>query len=213
MTHSAHRTGTEIELKKDYVVLIRATKGLDDVDNETKEETFRKIMALADIVIKHKPDNFGRTAGGCTARGNDYSDIMKGNKKQGFNSVFSDKNKITQVLKEFKEKDLGISVVVSGLTEEIFDICKQIGLEPHTTFYPLGVWGKTDLLPLEDHLKITTRCGHHMIPPAMIDHFVEEIKSGVISPEEAVRKIAIPCPCGLVNVYLSDEILKKLTEG
>ena len=37
MTHSAHRTGTEIELEKDFVVLIRATKGLDDVDNETKE--------------------------------------------------------------------------------------------------------------------------------------------------------------------------------
>ena len=210
MTHSAHRTGTEVELKKDYVVLIRATKGLDDVDDDTKEETFRKIKALADVVIQHEPVNFGRTAGGCTARGDDYSDIMKGNKRQGFNSVFSDKNKITQVLKEFKEKDLGISVVVSGLTEDIFAICKQLDLEPHTTFYPLGVWGKTELLPLEDHLKITTRCGHHMIPPAMIDHFAEEIKNGEISPEEAVKEIARPCPCGLVNVPITKEILEKI---
>ena len=213
MTHSAHRTGTEMELKKDYVVLIRATKGLDDIDNETKEETFCKIKELAEIVIKHEPVNFGRTAGGCTARGDGYSGIMQGNKRQGFNSVFSDKNKIAQVLKEFKEKDLGLSVVVSGHTEEIFAICKQLGLEPHTTFYSLGVLGKTELLPSEDHLKITTRCGHHMISPAMIDHFVEEIKSGGISREEAVKKIASPCPCGLVNVSITDEVLKKLIEG
>ncbi len=210
MSHSAHRFGTKKELKKDYVVFIRPTKGLDDVNEETRKETIRKTEELADIAFKYEPANLGRARAGCAARGDDYHEVMKWKGLHGFMSVFTDKKKVLEVLKEFKQKDYGISVVASGLTENIFDICKEIGLKPHTILYSLGVWGKTELLPSEDHLKVTTLCGHHIISPAMIDHYVEKIKKEDITPEEAGKKIARPCPCGIFNVPRTVEVLKKL---
>jgi hypothetical protein len=38
--------------------------------------------------------------------------------------------------------NLGLSVTVSGLIEEIFDICKELGIKPHSINLSLGVWGK-----------------------------------------------------------------------
>lgn len=210
MSHSAHRFGTEEEFKKDYVILIRPARGIDDTTEEGKEEIIRKTKEMADIAFKHQPANIGRARAGCTARGDDYSEIMSSGVLNGFMSVFTDKKAVKEVLKEFKEKDLGLSVVASGLIEDVFDVCKEIGLKPHTILYSLGVWGKTELLPGKDHLKITTLCGHHMISPALINHYVEKIKKREITPEEAGKKIAKPCPCGIFNVPRTVEILKNL---
>ncbi len=210
MTHSAHRLGTKEELKKDYVIFVRPARGIDDVDEETKKETLRKTKELADIADRYAPANIGRAGAGCTSQGYEYDQIMKKVEFNGFMSVFTDKKKATQVLKAFKKKDLGLSVVASGLTEDIFDICKKAGLKPHTVLYSLGIWGKTELLPGEDHLKITTLCGHSMISKSLIEHYVEKIKKGEITPEEAGKKIAKPCPCGIFNVPRTVDVLKKL---
>ncbi len=210
MSHSAHRRGTEEELRRDYVIFVRPAKGLDDSTEEVKQETLRKTKVLADIAQKHGPANIGRAGAGSTSQGYEYEKIMDKVEFNGFMSVFTDKDKATQVLKEFKEKDLGLSVVASGLTEDLFDICKKVGLKPHTILYSLGVWGKTERLPDEDHLKITTLCGHSMVSRTLIDHYVEKIKKGEMTPEEAGKKIAKPCPCGIFNIPRTVEELKKL---
>ena len=62
----------------------------------------------------------------------------------------------------------------------------------------------------KDHLKITTLCGHIMISRSLIDHYVEKIKKGKMTAEEAGRKIATPCPCGIFNVPRTVEVLKKM---
>ncbi|NIS61671.1 MAG: hypothetical protein GTO13_13505 [Proteobacteria bacterium] len=210
MSHSAHRFGTREELRRDYVIFVRPARGLDDINEETRQETLRKTKELADIAFKYGPVNIGRTGAGCTGQGEDYHEIMNCREFNGFMSVFTDKGTATEVLREFKEKDAGFSVVASGLTEDIFDICKGIGLKPHTILYSLGVWGKTELLPSEDHLKIITLCGHSMISSAMIDHYVEEIKKGDVTPEEAGKKLAKTCPCGIFNVPRTAEVLRTL---
>jgi predicted RNase H-like HicB family nuclease/predicted transcriptional regulator len=211
MTHSAHRLATVDELKKDYVLFVRPAKGFDDVDGETIAKTLRLTKELADIAYKHEPVNIGRTGANCTAQGEGYEEIMNKKKLNGFMSVFTDKEKFTTVLREFKEKDAGYSVVASGLTEDIFDVCKEIGLKPHTVLYSLGVWGKTEILPETDYLKITTLCGHSMVPPKTIRHCVEKIKNREMTIEEAAKKIAKPCPCGIFNPARTVEVLKKLT--
>jgi hypothetical protein len=210
MSHSAHRFATKDELKRDYVVFVRPARGIDDVDEATKKETLRKTKELADIANKYGPVNIGRTGAGSTSQGFTYDQVMNTVEFNGFMSVFTDKEKAAQVLTEFKKKDLGLSVVTSGLTEDIFDICKKAGLKPHTILFSLGIWGKKELLPKEEHLKITTLCGHSMISPAMINHYVEKIKKGEITPEEAGKKIAKPCPCGIFNTPRTVEELKKL---
>ncbi len=163
MSHSAHRFGTKEDLKKDYVIFVRPAKGLDDINEEVKQETLRKTKELADIFFKYGPANIGRAGAGTIAQGDDFQKIMACKEFNGFMSVFTDKKKAAQVLAELKKKDAGLSVIASGLTEDIFDICKEVGLKPHTILYSLGVWGKTELLPAEGHLKITTLCGHSMI--------------------------------------------------
>ena len=212
MTHSAHRLATKEELKKDYVIFVRPAGGIDDIDESTKAETLRKTKELADIAYKYEPDNIGRVGANCTAQGDDYDTIMSRKKLNGFMSVFTEKGKAAAVLKEFKQKDAGFSVVASGLTEDIFDICKEVGLKPHTILYSLGVWGKKEQAPDEDHLKITTLCGHSMVSSKMIDHFVEEVKNGNMTPLEAGKKIAKPCPCGIFNVSRAIEEIIKLAD-
>lgn len=212
MTHSAHRLATKEELKKDYVIFVRPAGGIDDIDEPTKKETLRKTKELADIAYKYEPVNIGRVGANCTAQGDDYNTIMSQKKLNGFMSVFTEKSKAAAVLKEFKKKDAGLSVVASGLTEDIFDICKEVGLKPHTILYSLGLWGKTEQAPDEDYLKITTLCGHSMVSPKMIDHFVEEVKKGNMTPIEAGKKIAKPCPCGIFNVSRAIEELTKLAD-
>lgn len=209
MSHAGHRFGTVEELQDDYNILVKPTKVLDDTDEATKEETIRKTRVMADIAQKNGAVNLGRKIG-CTGRGDDYEKVMGWKSTQGFYSSFTEKQRVKEVLKEYKKLDYGISVVAGGLIDEIFDICKEIGLEPHTILYSLGVWGKTELLPDREHLKITTRCGHHMISPEMIDHYVQKIKDGSITPEEAGRKLAGPCVCGIFNVPKTVGELKKL---
>ncbi len=210
MSHSAHRLGSKEDLKKDYVLFVRPARGIDDVDEKTRQETLKKTRELADIFYKHGPANIGRAGAGTIAQGDDYNKIMSCQEYNGFMSVFTDKKKVTEVLKELKKKDAGFSVVASGLTEDVFDICKEVGLKPHTILYSLGIWGKKELIPSENHLKITTLCGHSMVSPSMIDHYVEKIKKGEITPEEAGKKLAKPCPCGFFNVPRTIEELKKL---
>ncbi len=49
-----------------------------------------------------------------------------------------------------------------------------------------------------------------MISPEMIDHYVEKIKDGSITPEEAGRKLAGPCVCGIFNVPKTVGEIKKM---
>lgn len=209
MSHAGHRYGTVEELQDDYNILVKPNKDLDDVNEQTKADTIKKTREMADIAYKNGAVNLGRKIG-CTGRGDDYEKVMGWKSTQGFYSAFTDKNRIMEVLKEYKKLDYGISVVAGGLIDEIFDICKEIGLKPHTILYSLGVWGKTELLPDREHLKITTRCGHHMISPEMIDHYVERIKDGSITPEEAGKKLAAPCVCGIFNVPKTIEEIEKM---
>lgn len=209
MSHAGHRFGTVEELQDDYNLLVKPNKDLDDATEETKADTIRKTREMADIAYKNNVVNLGRRVG-CTGRGDDYEKVMGWESTQGFYSAFTDKNSLKEVLKQYKALDHGISVVAGGLIEEIFGICKEIGLKPHTILYSLGVWGKTELLPDREHLKITTRCGHHMISPEMIDHYVEKIKDGSITPEEAGRKLAGPCVCGIFNVPKTVGEIKKM---
>jgi hypothetical protein len=208
MSHAAHRFGTVEELRSDYNILVKPYKALDDVDEKTKEEAIDKTEAMAAIAFENGAINLGRRSG-CIGRGDDFQEIMKWRSLQGFFAAFSDK-KLKNVLKEYKKRDYGISVVAGGLIEEIFAMCKEIGVKPHTILYSFGVWGKTELLPSDDHLKITTLCGHHMVSPAMIDHYVEKIKRGKISPEAAAKKLAGPCVCGIFNTDRTVEVLKRM---
>ena len=81
---------------------------------------------------------------------------------------------------------------------------------PHTVEHSLGVWGKTDLLPDEEVLQISTMCGHGMVSFGLIEKAVADVKAGRSTPEQAARELAAPCVCGIFNPTRAAELLREM---
>lgn len=205
MTHTHHRVGSIDSLKKDYVVLIMASRHVKYADEEGK---FRKAM---EILAKHNPVNIGNMVVG-NKYWRDEVDIMTKFREYGniVHGVYTNLGQVKEVLKELKEADLGLSVVVTGVYEEVFKMLKEVGLKPHTVNLSLGIWGRTEKLPPKELLEITTMCGHCMVAPSLVLKMVSEIKKGRLSPTSAAIELAKPCVCGVFNVKRAEELLRKL---
>ncbi|KPK23156.1 MAG: hypothetical protein AMJ70_04220, partial [Dehalococcoidia bacterium SG8_51_3] len=114
-------------------------------------------------------------------------------------AVFDNPEAVSEVLTELKEADLGQSVVVSGIFENVDQCLEKAGLKHHTANFSLGVWGKTEKLPEEEVLEVATMCGHAMISANLIKSMVDEIKAGRKTPDEAAKVLAPQCACGIFN--------------
>ncbi|MGB9826013.1 MAG: hypothetical protein ACPLRU_05005, partial [Desulfofundulus sp.] len=159
MTHSLHRLGDKESLREDYVWFMYQAKGINDKDIKDKALEF---IAVAEAVGS---ENWGDVK---TGPSTEYApEEIKRNitDKSRIRGIFTSRRQVVEFLRQLKEKDLGLSVVVSGLLEEVLPACREAGVTPHTINYSLGVWGRKDKLPPDDILAITTMCGHHMISP------------------------------------------------
>ena len=125
--------------------------------------------------------------------------------------VFKDREKITACLKEIKDRDFGISVVVSALCGETEKICSEIGIAPHTVNYSLGIHGNTERVPEGEVLEIHTMCGHAMVATNLIRHMVDQIHKGKITCATAAKKLSRMCDCGIFNTYRAEKLLRNMT--
>ena len=123
-------------------------------------------------------------------------------------AVYTSKEAVESVLREVKEADLGISIVVSGVFDEVFDICKKIGVEPHTVNMSLETWGKTQLLPKSPILELFTMCGHAMISSRLAEAMIDRVKKGASTPEEAAVELGKQCTCNIFNTVRAAEIIR-----
>ena len=209
MTHTLHRRGKTEELKEDFVLLIRISRG---INQEGSEE---KMQQIWEVISHYEKDlvNFGNHNPNW-GDGELYDmEALKKASSRIIHVVFKDRDKLKACLKEIKERDFGISVVVSGLYEETKKICSEIGLAPHTVNNSLGVHGKTDRLPGEDVLEINTMCGHAMVSSHLIQHMVKKIDAGDITCKDAAKKLTRMCDCGIFNTYRAEKLLSKMTSG
>jgi len=115
-----------------------------------------------------------------------------------------------KVVKEIKSKNLGLSVVLSGLFSDVHEICEGAGLREHTHHISLGIHGRTDRLPDAQTLQITTQCGHSLIASTLITALLKKIKKGKMTTEEAALLLAKPCACGIVNTKRVKQILEDM---
>ncbi|MDI7258514.1 MAG: hypothetical protein QME90_01185 [Thermodesulfobacteriota bacterium] len=201
MTHSLHRSGSIESLRGDYVWLMYQAKGINDKDIKAKAHEF---IAVAEAVGS---ENWGDVKSGpkvCLSVEEIKNNISDKSRLRG---VFTKKEQVVQFLKMIKERDLGISVIISGLLTETLEACKEAGVTPHTINFSLGVWGKKERLPGEEVLAVTTMCGHHMVSAGLVKEMMEEVKKGRLSPEEAGLKLATYCPCGIFNQVRAAKIL------
>lgn len=205
MSHSLHRYGTVENLKNDYTFYARSSRHVN------REGCGPKLRKIFDIMISEKVINFGHSEKSLKSGLNtkEYADSL--DNAYGISGCFSDKKVLKSFLMEYRQADTGISLVVSGLIDEIVKIAEEIDLKPHTAFLSLGIHGKKALLPEDKILEITTMCGHGMVSPQLTAAVINKVRFGKMSPQEGAHELAQPCPCGIFNTDRCRELLKQPT--
>ncbi len=206
MTHSLHRQGSLESLKDDFPLIARCARGIN------LEGAEPKVRRIVNIVFDEGPDNAGASRFRASmADGTlDREKALEYQKDTtSFHCCFNGREKIKRVLQRLKEEDIGISIVVSGLIDDVVKITREVGLKPHTVNLSLGVWGRTELLPGPETLEITTMCGHGLVAANLVKKAVAEVKDGRKTPEEAARMVGQPCICGIVNLSRTAKLLAR----
>lgn len=206
MTHSLHRQGVEENLHGDIVFIFSPSKGRNDVGSGAKAKKF------CEIIRKYNPVHYGDDLTGnvltlgAEQLDRNLHDIT--NVHVAFNSV----KDAAGALKEVVAADLGISVVVQGLFEEVGECCRHAHADFHSIEHSLGVLGKTELLPDSKTLEIITMCGHGLVSSQLVHQLAKRVKKGAITPEKAAEKLASLCMCGIFNPARATKLLAAMAE-
>lgn len=205
MTHTLHRLGSVESLKEDYVVLVMPSKDINHVGSGPKLRRFME-MALEAGAIKIGDARLGNQyhQGGIDKVLENVED------RAVVHGVFKDIDSLINILRALKKADLGLSVVVSGLFNEVEQCCRKVGLEKHTVNQSLGRWGRTDKLPPPEILELNTMCGHGMVTVSLIEEVIAEVKNGSCTPEEGAERLFRPCMCGILNPHRAARLLRAM---
>jgi hypothetical protein len=204
MTHTLHRRGSEKSLGRDYVLLCMAAKGINEEGSAGKMREFLRIN------LRHQPVNVGDMRTGNMYNVPIDEIIEKVTSTSIVHGVFTNQETVKNVLKDLKEADLGMSVVVSGPFGCVGELCRAAGLSPHSVDYSGAIWGRRDKLPPDEILEVTTMCGHAMVASNLVKSLIDEIKGGERSAEDAGKELARICECGIFNPTRATELLKEL---
>jgi hypothetical protein len=193
-------------LAHDYCVLAIPAQGINSAGSGPKLQTIKEIFR------RHNPVNLGDIK-----RGNMYNpglDAVLQTTQDGtvVHAVYTSTESLIAILRELKEADTGMSIVVSGLFDHVGKCCQEVGLERHTVEYSLGVHGAVERLPERPILEVTTMCGHGMVSFNLVRRMVREIKAGRRTAEEAAKELAKQCICGIFNPARAVELLTRLAE-
>jgi len=205
MSHSLHRRGNAESFHDDYVMLIMSSP-----DRANEPDVKSKLQQVWDVLSSFEADltNFGSVRGG----GRHRKSIKEFKEESKFliHAVFKDRDVMKACLNEIRHKDLGLSVTVSGNFDEVKGACREIGLVPHTVQYSLGIVGKTELLPDEKVLEITTMCGHAMVSPNLLLDLLKKIQAGKLTHAEAALELSRQCECGIFNPARAERLLRQM---
>lgn len=206
MTHTLHRRGNEESFKEDFIVFSMTAKGFNETNSSGALTEFLRILS------KYPKVNMGdmKTGGMFLV---DENTIIENVKDTSIvHAVFTDKKDVIQAVKELKEAELGVSIIVSGIVDEVGDICKEAGIDRHTVEYSVGIRGKLSRLPEDEVLEITTMCGHGMVSQHLARQMLLDIKRGKCTAQEAGEYLSTPCVCGVFNPKRAQRLLEELVE-
>ena len=201
MTHSLHRQGTVENLQDDYVIFAMSAKGMNE------DGSAIKLCRFLEIAFSHNPVNAGDMKTGNIFTHSKEA-ILDGIQDVSIvHTVFTDEKVVAAVLKEVKEANLGVSVVISGLMDAAKRCAKSAETPRHTVEWSLGVWGARDRLPSPAVLQVTTMCGHGMVANALVERLAYQVKRGKKTAQEAALELARPCVCGIFNPVRAAKLL------
>ena len=210
MTHSLHRRGAAEALREDFVMLFLLSRAKPQGTHETLRQIWEVLSRYEHELVNFGTPNPNRDGGAL----HDMEKLKKTvSDSRLIMAVFKDRETLTTCLKELKDRDFGMSLVISGLCEETRMACMEVGLSPHTVNLSLGIHGNTRRLPDENVLEIHTMCGHAMVSFRLIAHMVEQIKTGRTTCGAAAQELSRMCDCGIFNTDRAEQILRRMTTG
>jgi hypothetical protein len=131
-------------------------------------------------------------------------------KPTGVGAVYDSREAVQGVIKELGEGDFGRCVVVSGVFDEVFDMCKNAPVAyAHTINMSAETFGRLELLPEPAILEFTTMCGHHFVSPHLVKHLINEVKEGRWTAEDAAVELGKACRCNFFNVSRAVKLINK----
>lgn len=209
MTNTLHRQGKTENLKQDYVIFMTTATGIN------REKSASQVREFTRICQKYNPINIGNIK-----QGNIYQDDIEIEKLianlgdgAGSTAVFTDLDTVQKVIDELIRADLGISINISGLLEEVRGCCHKAGITRHSTEHSLGFWGAKERLPEREILEINTLCGHGMVSFNFVRKMIEYVKLRRLTPKKAARIMAKCCECGAFNPARAEKLLEKAQKG
>ena len=198
MTHTLHRRGTETNLSNDFPMLSMAAQEFNTEGSKEKLQQFLKIA------LEHHPVNLGEMK-----YGNMYSHDQEHvvvNASGIVHALFDNEDDVIAFMRDLKQADIGLSVVISGLFSAVRRCASEAGLTPHTMEYSLGIWGNTSRLPEPEVLEVTTMCGHGMISSNLVRSLIADIRGGKTTANAAATRLAASCCCGVFNPTRAKEL-------
>jgi len=206
MTNTLHRRGTEESLAGDYVVFATVAKGFNEEGSEEKLMTFRRLA------LRHRPvilpgvtaEEMDRISQIEIAERTDAQGRLRGL------ATFDSLEAVCAFLTDLKEADLGLSINVTGLLDQVEKCCQGSGIVRHSVEQSLDIMGRADRLPEESTLEISTMCGHGMVSFNLIRHMVDLAKRGKFTSRQAAQILAKPCICGCFNLSRAERLLEKM---
>jgi len=209
MTNTLHRQGPLESLKNDYVIFAHTAKGI------TREGSAPKLQEFMRICLKYAPVNIGDSKQGNSLQ--DDIDIQKLISNQedgaGATAVFTDLDTLRKVVEELIRADLGLSINISGLMDEVQQCCRRTGMERHSAEHSLGFWGAKDRLPEREIMNFNTMCGHGMVSFNFIRKMIEYVKLKRLTPKKAAAIMGKCCECGAFNPVRAEMLLEKVKKG
>ncbi|MFH0847543.1 MAG: hypothetical protein V1894_05790, partial [Chloroflexota bacterium] len=167
---------------------------------------------ILQIAAKHNPTNFGDMIGGNSLQ-KSLDEILPLVKETSIvHGIFTTMEDAVAFVKEVKEADLGISVVMSAPFARAWELVEKTGTMLHTQEFSGGIWGKLDYLPSPEINDFCTMCGHGMISRYLVENMIKRVAAGRISSLAASKEIGKQCCCGIYNVNRGKILLETLTK-
>lgn len=206
MTHSLHRRGSLDSLRSEYIVLT-----FGDTYVLAKQRAFlRRRFPVAYALLEGIALRLGALRALQALRWSRSKGRPKGD------ILYNSREELCACLRAASAatagRSVGKSVTVSGVFDGVYSCLKEEGLRPHTVQFSLGCFGRTELLPADGVLEVTTMCGHHMVSPRLVEASVKDVVRGRTSPEQAARDLAALCNCGIFNEARAARIIEDLAK-
>ena len=204
MSHTLHRRGTVKSLHNDFVLFTMSAKGINEVGSDSRLRRFLEICQ------QFHPVNMGDMKTGNRFITKTETILANTQDTSIVHAVFDRREHLVGALKALEEADLGISIIISGLFDEVHECCASAGVRPHTEETSLGIWGKTERLPEEEIMQFTTMCGHGQIAFNLVKKVIEDVKQGRKSLQQGAEELAKPCQCGVFNPVRAAAMLEEV---